>query len=129
MSYFIVYRVAVAQVSCSWKFPESQIPLLLYKFGKQSQDYTGNAQITGVSIVCWTVVQTHIKDTSLASLVFVRGIHWWPPLPHQKGPVTPKKFPSDDVIMIKQEVVPSLDRVTSDDLLAIQGMCLQLKFY
>ena len=39
------------------------------------------------------------KHQSSASLAFVRGIHGWPVNSPRKGPVTPKKFPFDDVIM------------------------------
>ena len=39
------------------------------------------------------------KPQSLASLVFVRGIHRWPVNSPHKGPVTRKMFPFDDVIM------------------------------
>ena len=39
------------------------------------------------------------KHQSFASLAFVRGIHRWPVNSPQKGPVTRKMFPFDDVIM------------------------------
>ena len=59
------------------------------------------SQITGVSIVCWTVCSgaDQRKHQSSASLAFVRGIHRWPVNSPHKGPVTRKMFPFDDVIM------------------------------
>ena len=39
------------------------------------------------------------KHQSSESLAFVRGIHRWPVYSPQKGPVTQKMFPFDDVIM------------------------------
>ena len=39
------------------------------------------------------------KHQSSVSLAFVRGIHRWPVNSPQKGPVTRKMFPFDDVIM------------------------------
>ena len=57
--------------------------------------------ITSVSIVYSTVCPgaDERKHQSSASLAFVRGIHRWPVNSPHKGPVTPKMFPSDDVIM------------------------------
>ena len=40
------------------------------------------------------------KHQIFASLAFVRGIHWAPLNSTHKGPVTPKMFPFDDVIML-----------------------------
>ena len=59
------------------------------------------SQIAGVSIVCSTVCSgtDQRKQQSFASLVFVRGIHWWSADSPHKGPVTRKIFPLDDVIM------------------------------
>ena len=60
-------------------------------------------QITGISIVCSLNVPLgadKIKYQSSASLAFVRGMHRWPVDSSQKGPVTRKMFPFDDVIMI-----------------------------
>ena len=47
------------------------------------------SQITGVSIVCWTVWSgaDQRKHQSSASLAFVRGIHRWPVDSPHKGPV------------------------------------------
>ena len=39
------------------------------------------------------------KHQSSASLAFVRGIHLWPVNSPDKGPVTRKMFPFDDIIM------------------------------
>ena len=59
------------------------------------------SQITGVSIIYSTICSgaDQRKHQSSASLVFVRGIHWWPLNSPHKGPVTRKIFPFDDVIM------------------------------
>ena len=48
------------------------------------------SQITGVSIVYWTVGSgvDQSKHQSSESLVFVRGIHRWPKDSPHKGPVT-----------------------------------------
>ena len=61
------------------------------------------SQITGVPVVCWTVCwgadqREHQSSTSLA---FLRGIHRWPVDSSDKGPVTRKMFPFDDVIFDK----------------------------
>ena len=58
-------------------------------------------QITGVSTVCTTVCSgaDQRKHQISASLAIVTGIHRWPvDFPH-KGPLPPKMFPFDDVIM------------------------------
>ena len=59
------------------------------------------SQITSLTIVYSTVYSgaDQIKHQSSASLAFVRGIHRWPVNSPHKWPVTPKKFPLDDVIM------------------------------
>ena len=61
------------------------------------------SQITGVSIVCATVVSGvyQRKHQSSASLAFVRGIHRRPVNSPHKMPVTRKLFPFDDVIMLQ----------------------------
>ena len=41
----------------------------------------------------------HRKNQRSVSLPFVGGIHRWPVKSPHKGPVTPKMFPFDDVIM------------------------------
>ena len=60
------------------------------------------SQITGISIVYSTVCSgaDQRKHPSSATLAFVRGIHRWPVNSPIKGPVAPKMFPFDDVIMI-----------------------------
>ena len=52
------------------------------------------SQIIGVSIVCLDVCSgsDQRKHQSSASLTFVRGIHRWPMISSQKGPVTRKMF-------------------------------------
>ena len=59
------------------------------------------SQTTGVSIVYSTVCPglDQRKHQSSASLAFVRGIHRWPVNSPNKGPVTWKMLPFDDVIM------------------------------
>ena len=59
------------------------------------------SQITSLTIVYSTIYSgtDQRKHKSSASLAFVRGIHWWPVNSPQKGPVTWKMFPFDDVIM------------------------------
>ena len=60
------------------------------------------SQITGVSIVYWTLCSgaDQRKHQSSASQDFVRGIHRWPVNSRHKGPVTQKMLPFDDVIMM-----------------------------
>ena len=53
------------------------------------------------------------KHQSSASLAFVRGIHRWPVDSPQKGPVTRKMFPFDDVI-----IFPISSRFTTTFLVA-----------
>ena len=57
--------------------------------------------ITSLTIVYSTVYSgaDQRKHQSSASLVFLRRIHRWPVNSPQKGPVTQKMFPFDDVIM------------------------------
>ena len=61
------------------------------------------SQIIGVLIVCLDVCSgsDQRKHQSSASLTFMRGIHRWPVISPQKGPVTRKMFPFDDVIIIR----------------------------
>ena len=61
------------------------------------------SQITGVSIVYWTVCSgaNQRNHQSSASLAFVRGIHQLVVNSPHKGPVTRKMFPFDDIIMYK----------------------------
>ena len=64
------------------------------------------SQITSVSIVYSIICpgEDQRKHQSYASLAFVRGIHRWPVNSLHKGPVTRKRFPFDDFIMV---LVPS----------------------
>ena len=64
------------------------------------------SQIAGVSIVCSTVCSGADirKYQSSASLAFVRGIHRWPVDSLHKGPVTRRKFPFDDVIIVPRNM-------------------------
>ena len=60
-------------------------------------------QITSLTIACSTVYSgaDQRKHQNSASLSFVRGIHRRPVNFPQKGPVTRKMFPFDDVIMLQ----------------------------
>ena len=69
------------------------------------------SEITGVSIVCYTICSgaDQRKHQSSVSLAFVRGIHQWPVDSPHKGPVTRKLFPFQDAILsIKEEEVSLL---------------------
>ena len=58
-------------------------------------------QITSLTIV-YSIVYSGAdqrKHQSSASIAFVRRIHRWPGNSPQKGPITRKMFPFDDVIM------------------------------
>ena len=58
------------------------------------------SQVNSLMIVYSTVYSgVDEKIQSSASLVFVRGIHWWPVNSPHKGPVTWKNIPFDDGIM------------------------------
>ena len=58
-------------------------------------------QITSLTIVSSIVYlgADQLKHQSSASLAIVRGIHRWPVNSQQKGPVTRKMLPFDDVIL------------------------------
>ena len=60
------------------------------------------SQITSLTIVYLTAYSDadQRKHQSSASLAFVRGIHRMPVNSPHKGPVTRKKFPFDDVIVL-----------------------------
>ena len=59
------------------------------------------SQVTSLMVVYSTVYSdtNERQHQSSASLVFARGIHRWPVNSSNKGPVTRKEFPFDDVIM------------------------------
>ena len=64
------------------------------------------SQITCLTIV-YSIFYSGVnqrKHQSSASLAFVQGIHWWPVNSPHKGPVTPKMFPFDDVIMHRDKL-------------------------
>ena len=72
------------------------------------------SQITSHTILCSPVCSggNQRKHQSSASLDFVRGIHRGPVNSPQKGPVTRKMFPFDDVIMITPcLVIPPINGV------------------
>ena len=60
------------------------------------------SQITSLTIVHSTVYSgaNQRKHQSSVSPAFARGIHRWPVNSSHKGPVTRKRFPFDDVIML-----------------------------
>ena len=72
---------------------------------------TKASQISGVSIIYSTVCSGRYqrKHQSSASLAIVRGIQRWPVNSPNKGPVTRKMFPLDDVIMLLDVSKPLLD--------------------
>ena len=59
------------------------------------------SQITSLTFIYSSVYSgaNQRQHQSSVSLAFVRGIHRWPANSPHKGPVTPKMFPFDDVIM------------------------------
>ena len=59
------------------------------------------SHIASLTIAYWTVYSgaDQTKHQSFASLAIVRRIQWWPVNSPQKGPVTRKMFPFDDVIV------------------------------
>ena len=61
------------------------------------------SQNSSLMLINWTVYSgaDQRKHQSSASLAFVGGIHRWPVNSPDKGPVTRKMFPFDDVIMIR----------------------------
>ena len=74
--------------------------------------------VTSVSIGCSTVCSgaDQRNHQSSASLVFVRGIHWWPVDSPHKGSVTRKMFPFDALLMpqwIHKIHLPTFSRVAS----------------
>ena len=69
---------------------------------------TMTSQITSLTIVYSTVYSgADQKKISSASLAFMQEIHWWPVNSPHKWPVTRKRFPFDDIIMSKLEIVGS----------------------
>ena len=72
------------------------------------------SQITSLTIVFSSVYSDaeQRKHRSSASLVFVRGIHWWPVNSPHKAPVSGKMFPFDDVIMPQSHVDRKVTRAT-----------------
>ena len=73
------------------------------------------SQITSLTIY-WGADQR--KHQSTASLAFVMGIHRWPVKSPHKGPVTQKRFPFDDVVLVchvVQGTPCSLNNVADQD--------------
>ena len=91
---------------------EGKLPGLIWQgdiFGRHCDDVVMGAmasQITSLTIV-YSIVYSgrdQSKHQSSASLAFVRGIHRGPVNSPQKGPVTRKMFPFDDVIVELMEI-------------------------
>ena len=78
------------------------IPIVIPHYGDVIMSAIAS-QITGVPIVYLTGYSgaNQRKHQSSMPLAFVRGIHRWPVNSPHKGPVTPKMFPFDDVIMLQ----------------------------
>ena len=66
-------------------------------------------QITSLTIVYSTIYSgtDQRKYQTSASLAFVRGIHRWPVNSPHKWPVTRKRFPFDDVIIVVTYQIPA----------------------
>ena len=85
----------------------SMIQFMVFCFITSNYNYNDVIMGTMASpIASLTIVNSTIysganqrKHQSSASLAFVRGIHRWPVNSPDKGPVTRKIFPFDDVIM------------------------------
>ena len=88
---------------------------------------TKASQITSLTIVYSTVYSgaDERKHQSSASLAFVREIHRWPVNSPHKGPVTPKMFPFDDVIMKSHSYINL--RRSSDRLRFIMGIPIRVR--
>ena len=73
------------------------------------------SQITGVSIVYWTVCSggDQRQHQSSASLAFVKGCHRSTVKSPHKGPATRKMFPFDDVIMLGNGLQSFINKVLS----------------
>ena len=73
------------------------------------------SQITGVSIVYWTVCSDgdQRQHQSSASLAFVKGFHRSTVKSPHKGPATRKMFPFDDVIMLGNGLQSFINKVLS----------------
>ena len=86
---------------------------------------------TSLTIVYSTVYSgaDQTQRQSSASLAFVRGIHRWPMNTLHKGQVKRKKFPFDDVIMIRHTAISQkvrrnlLRQVFGDYTLKMSSMC------
>ena len=77
-----------------WQWAENSVTILMTSYWR---GWRPKSPAIIYSTVCSGAKQR--KHQSSASMVFVRGIHRWPVNSPQKGPVTRKMFPFDDVIM------------------------------
>ena len=82
-----------------------------------------DSQNTSLTIVYSTVYSDQRKHQSTASLAFVSEIHQWPVNSPQKGPVTRRMFPFDDVIMnimelLSQKEIRTTRIVGHDDVIS-----------
>ena len=89
------------------------------------------SQITDVSIVCSTVCSgaDQIKHQSFASLAFVRGIPRWPVVSSNKGLVTRKMFPFDDVIMLHNTQTRSREFFHLENIVFRPNKCLAICYH
>ena len=88
------------------------------------------SQITRLTII-YSIVHSGAdqrKHQRSASLAFVRGIRGCPLNSPQKGPVTRKMFPFDDVIMCKKNLRPSDGLVDTRDI-ATAGFVFEWSTY
>ena len=111
--YPFVCKMANKALTWTWKFFSPVWMILIYTEGKLTCKANGHdhyndvlmsartSQITSLTIVYSNVYSDadQRKHQSSASLAFARGIHRWPVNSPNKGPVTRKMFPFDDVIM------------------------------
>ena len=95
-------------------------------------------QITGISDVCSAICSgaDQRNHQSPMWLAFVKGIHRWPVDSPQKGPVTWKMFPLDDVIMTIQRPLhlrgvraPAWFDVSISVLSALVYLCVEITHF
>ena len=90
------------------------------------------SQFTSLAIVYSTVYSDadQIKHQSSASLAFVRGNHRGPVNSPHKWPVTPKRFPFDDVIMEYELIIAIWNRAyMTGQCIRTWQLTLQLNYF
>ena len=88
------------EISC-WLLVIMKIFLYTWQWHHNECDGISNHQLHNYLLNCLFRCRSK-KTSSSASLAFMRGIYQWPVNSLHKGPVTWKRFPFDDVIMIKR---------------------------